>query len=42
MAMTKPMEIANDDMNYIIIDLSLIEGPCLLLYIWVSECPNYR
>ena len=42
MAMIKPVEIAFDDINHIIIDISLVECHCVLFYIWVSECPNYR
>ena len=40
--MIKPMEIAFDDIKPIIIDISLVECHCLLFYIWVDECPNYR
>ena len=42
MTMVKPMEIAFGDINQIIIDISLVERHCVLFYIWVSECPNYR
>ena len=42
MTMIKPMEIVFDDINHIIIDMSLVECYFVLFYIWVSECPNYR
>ena len=42
MAMIKPIEIAFGDINQIIIDISLVECYCVLFYICVSECPNYR
>ena len=41
MAMIKPMEITFDDIKHIIIDISLVECHCILLYILVSECPKY-
>ena len=37
--MIKPMEIAFDDINHIIIDISLVECHCVLSNIWVSESP---
>ena len=40
--MKKPMEIAIDDINHTITDISLVECHCVLFYIWVSECPKYR
>ena len=40
MAMIKPMESEIDDINHVIIDISLVEFHCVLSYIWVSEYPN--
>ena len=34
------MEIAFNDIKHIIIVILLFECNCVLLYIWVSECPN--
>ena len=42
MAMIKTMKIAFDDINHIIFDISHVECQCVLLYIWVNECPNNR
>ena len=36
------MEIAFDDIKHMIIDILLVECQCVLFYIWVSECPQYR
>ena len=39
--MIKPMEIAVDDINHVIIDIFLVQCHCVSFYIWVSECRNY-
>ena len=36
MAITKPMEIAFDDVKHIIIDILLVECHCVLYSIWVQ------
>ena len=41
MAITKPMEIAFDDVKHIIIDILLVECHCVLYSIWVIDCPKY-
>ena len=42
MATIKPMEIAFNDIKYIIINILHVECHCVLFNIWVSECPKYR